>query len=262
MGAAGFPEKDANTGGDTGLDEQVIFRMVQEKTGRQTFLDSCDANGRAVFSRLFEYAEDLEFTIAWKDAGFALDIETRPSPVNVCLGFSTDSANGQSIVTTLSANGNTWQKAKMTPTTVKGLREQAQSTGLFVPAGPELKCEIARQFSDSEVDALLAWCSEVAKAILGMVRPLEVKPLDGYRIWLRYSDGAAGEIDLSHLAGQGVFKAWDDRAFFEKVYIHPEGAFIAWSDELDLCPDAAYMQLTGKPLEEMWPHYRPSSADA
>lgn len=236
--------------------------MLQKKTDRLTFLDSCDANGRQVFSRLFEYAEDLEFTIVWEDAGFAIGIETGQSLVDVCLGFSPDSVNGQSIVTTLNAYGNTRQKAAMTQTTVQGLLEQAQATGLFVPFGPELKCAIARRFSDSEIEALLAWCSAVGQAILGMVRPLEVQPRDGYRIWLRYSDGAAGEIDLSHLAGKGVFKAWDDRAFFKRVYIHPEGAFIAWSEELDLCPDAAYMQLTGKSLEEMWPRYKARSADA
>ena len=30
-----------------------------------------------------------------------------------------------------------------------------------------------------------------------MVRALEVEARDGRRIWLRYSDGATGEVDLS-----------------------------------------------------------------
>ena len=47
-----------------------------------------------------------------------------------------------------------------------------------------------------------------------MIRPTEVEPRDGSRIWLRYSYGADGEVDLSHLADRGVFAAWDDRAFF------------------------------------------------
>ena len=46
-----------------------------------------------------------------------------------------------------------------------------------------------------------------------VIRPTEVEPRDGYRIWLRYSDGTAGEIDLSHLAGRGVFEAWKNRGF-------------------------------------------------
>ena len=44
------------------------------------------------------------------------------------------------------------------------------------------------------------------------IRPTGVEAREGYRIWLSYSDGAAGEVDLSDLAGSGVFAAWNDRA--------------------------------------------------
>ena len=54
-----------------------------------------------------------------------------------------------------------------------------------------------------------------------MLRPVEVKPLSGYRVWIKYDDGECGEIDLSDVAGQGVFKAWDEPGFFEKVHISP-----------------------------------------
>ncbi|MCY4379710.1 MAG: DUF2442 domain-containing protein [Candidatus Dadabacteria bacterium] len=83
-----------------------------------------------------------------------------------------------------------------------------------------------------------------------MIRATEIEPRDGYRIWLSYSDGTAGEINLSHLAGHGVFKAWNDRKCFEMVRITPYGA-IAWGDDIELCPDALYMRLTGKSIAEM-----------
>ncbi len=44
-----------------------------------------------------------------------------------------------------------------------------------------------------------------------MIRPTAVEARDDYRIWLRYSDGVDGEIDLAHLAGRGVFKSWNNR---------------------------------------------------
>ena len=94
-----------------------------------------------------------------------------------------------------------------------------------------------------------------------MIRPTEVEVRDDYRIWLRYSDGTAGEVDLSHLAGRGVFRAWSDRAFFERVRLSESGA-IAWSDDIDLCPDALYLQLTGKSIEDVMPGARALSADA
>lgn len=94
-----------------------------------------------------------------------------------------------------------------------------------------------------------------------MVRPEEVRALEGYRLWLRYADGVEGEVDLSHLVGRGVFKAWQDRAFFEAVRIDEAGA-IAWGEGIDLCPDALYLSLTGKSPEEVFPNLKLARADA
>ena len=93
---------------------------------------------------------------------------------------------------------------------------------------------------------------ERAGAKMDQVRPTAVEVREGYRIWLRYSDGSAGEVDLSYLAGDGMFEAWNDRACFEAVRITEYDA-IAWGEDLELCPDALYMQLTGKSLEEVMP---------
>lgn len=81
-------------------------------------------------------------------------------------------------------------------------------------------------------------------------RPVAVEARDGFRIWLRYADGAEGEVDLSHLAGKGVFEAWRDRAFFERVRIGG-GDAISWSNDIDICPDSLYRRLTGKLPEEV-----------
>lgn len=88
-----------------------------------------------------------------------------------------------------------------------------------------------------------------------MIRPTGVKALEGHRLWLEYSDGSAGEVDLSHLAGIGVFTAWNDPGRFEEVHIAPHGA-IAWDDALELCPDALYLALSGKSVEEAMPGVR------
>ena len=85
--------------------------------------------------------------------------------------------------------------------------------------------------------------------------PVGLNPLRDYRIWIRYSDGAEGEVDLSHLAGQGVFKLWDDYRNFEKAYITDAGA-IAWSEAVEICPDATYMRLTGTAVDELFPGLR------
>ncbi len=84
------------------------------------------------------------------------------------------------------------------------------------------------------------------------IRPTAVEARGDYKVWIRYSDGAEGEVDLSHLAGRGVFEAWSERTFFECVRVTEYDA-IAWGEEIELCPDALYMRLTGKSLEEVMP---------
>ena len=81
---------------------------------------------------------------------------------------------------------------------------------------------------------------------------VEVRALEPYRIWLRYDDGVEGEVDLSHLAGKGVFTAWEDHSFFADVRLGSCGSII-WGEDLDLCGDALYLKLTGMTPEEMFP---------
>ena len=94
-----------------------------------------------------------------------------------------------------------------------------------------------------------------------MTRPVEVKALPNFQIWLRYDDGTQGEVDLSDLVGRGVFLAWNDVAFFDSVRLGSHGA-IEWGSGLDLCPDAMYLRLTGKSPEEMFPALASVHADA
>ena len=94
-----------------------------------------------------------------------------------------------------------------------------------------------------------------------MARPIEVKALENFRIWIRYDDGTEGEVDLSDLAGRGVFKAWNDTTFFTSVRLASHGA-IEWGSDIDICPDAMYLRLTGKSPEEIFPGLKPVAADA
>ena len=88
-------------------------------------------------------------------------------------------------------------------------------------------------------------------------RPIAVEPRDGFRIWLKYDDGEEGEVDLSHIPIIGFFKAWNDREVFERVYI-TEYRSVAWTEDIDLCPDDLYMRMTGKTLEELMPSFAES----
>ncbi len=88
-----------------------------------------------------------------------------------------------------------------------------------------------------------------------MIKPVQIRALPNHRIYIRYNDGAEGEVDLSDLVGQGVFEAWKDDVFFNGVRLGP-GRQIRWSDDIELCPDTVYMRLTGKTPEELFPQLK------
>jgi hypothetical protein len=76
-----------------------------------------------------------------------------------------------------------------------------------------------------------------------MHRIVEAKPLENYRVWIRFADGVEGERDLTDLVGKGVFVAWSDPAEFKKVYIDSETHTVACPGGIDLAPDALYDDL-------------------
>lgn len=90
---------------------------------------------------------------------------------------------------------------------------------------------------------------------------LEARPLDAYKIWLKFDDDIIGEVDLSHLAGKGVFTLWDNYENFGKFSIE-NGRSLAWSDEIDIDADSLYLKLTGKKPEELFPALKEESTYA
>lgn len=85
---------------------------------------------------------------------------------------------------------------------------------------------------------------------------VEVRPLGGHRLYLRFADGAAGEIDLTErLRFDGVFAPLHDPAYFARVRLNSELGTIFWPTGADLCPDVLHGWLTGEamPAAEVLP---------
>lgn len=81
-----------------------------------------------------------------------------------------------------------------------------------------------------------------------MERIVAAEARPGYRLWLRFTDGAEGEVDLSHLVGRGVFARWNDPTEFALVRVDPTTCTVCWPGDIDLDPDTLYARATGKPL--------------
>lgn len=71
---------------------------------------------------------------------------------------------------------------------------------------------------------------------------VRVQPLSGYRLWVEFSDGLTGEVDLSGDLWGEVFLPLKDKAFFAQVSIDEFGV-ICWPNGADLAPDALHDEL-------------------
>lgn len=65
----------------------------------------------------------------------------------------------------------------------------------------------------------------------------EVTPLPGYRLFLRFNNGAAGEVDLSAELEGEVFEPLRDPALFATASQHPVMRTVAWGNGADLAPE-------------------------
>jgi hypothetical protein len=88
-----------------------------------------------------------------------------------------------------------------------------------------------------------------------MRRITKVNVLPGYRLELEFDDGVCGVVDLSEAVGKGVFALWRDPLVFEQVRIGSSGELV-WGEQIDLCPDALYLKVTGKKPEDLFPALR------
>lgn len=58
-----------------------------------------------------------------------------------------------------------------------------------------------------------------------------------FSVWLRFSDGLEGTVDLSRdLAGE-VFEPLRDVAYFARVELHPELRTLVWPNGADFAPE-------------------------
>ena len=94
-----------------------------------------------------------------------------------------------------------------------------------------------------------------------MRRITKVNAAQSFRLELVFDDGVSGAVDLSDLAGKGVFALWLAPSAFAQVRIGSSGQLV-WGDEIDLCPDAMYLRVTGKKPGDVFPGLRQETARA
>lgn len=70
----------------------------------------------------------------------------------------------------------------------------------------------------------------------------KVVALPGRRLFVEFSDGVSGEVDLTERLFGSVFEPLQDEAFFRRVRLDEFGAPV-WPNGADLAPDALHRTL-------------------
>ena len=68
----------------------------------------------------------------------------------------------------------------------------------------------------------------------------EAKYLHDYTVWIRFNDGAEGEIDLEPELEGEMFGPLRDTGLFRRFRVDPELGTIAWENGADLAPEFLY----------------------
>jgi hypothetical protein len=69
---------------------------------------------------------------------------------------------------------------------------------------------------------------------------IEAKYIRDYVIWLRFNDGAEGEIDLERELEGEVFGPLRNQRLFRQFHVDPELGTIVWDNGADLAPEFLY----------------------
>lgn len=70
-----------------------------------------------------------------------------------------------------------------------------------------------------------------------MIEVIEAKYVQDYRVWLKFNNGKAGEVDLKeHLWGT-IFVPLKEINEFKKFKVSPELGTITWENEADFAPE-------------------------
>ena len=69
-------------------------------------------------------------------------------------------------------------------------------------------------------------------------RPIAVKPLEDYELFITFQNGETKIFDAKPLLSLPLYKSLNNKGFFGTA--KADGMCIYWNEDIDLCPDMVY----------------------
>ena len=138
------------------------------KITQDDFIKALDENGKEVFEKVLQFANQKKLPIRWGSKGFSMNVDKDGIKVVICYGFPPDSVFKQSVYTGLVGKGGLLSKIDVSESVKEELWQEAYGTGIFQEAGQELKVVVDRKFSEKEIELLLNWLEKLVSTIISL----------------------------------------------------------------------------------------------
>ncbi|MBI5402808.1 MAG: DUF2442 domain-containing protein [Ignavibacteriae bacterium] len=69
-----------------------------------------------------------------------------------------------------------------------------------------------------------------------MERIVQVKPLDNFKVWVKFADGFSADVDIKPFIKGGISDALKEKEFFKDVKVDDFNG-ISWKNGFDFCPN-------------------------
>jgi len=129
---------------------------------KKKFLESLDQAGRPFFEAILELSESHNFPIHWGSRGFSLNVDIKGKHVTLCFGYPPESVFKQSLYTAFA-----FIKRQVEGATdiVASFRDKFEQTGVFVPAGSEMKCVVQQSFTEKKITEITKILVDLASSV-------------------------------------------------------------------------------------------------
>ena len=121
------------------------------KINRKIFLEHVDEYIRDFFNELFTLVSENNMPLHWGSTGFSLNVDLSGNHVNILYGYSNIAVGGQSIYTAVPV---IIKKVNNAEEVIEEYFKKLDNTGVFEPAGNEMKWVINKPISDEIIKSI------------------------------------------------------------------------------------------------------------
>lgn len=144
------------------LKTKSIDTVTLPRIDKKKFLESLDQTGHPFFEAVLGLSESYNLPIHWGSKGFSLNVDIKGKHVALCYGYPPESVFKQSLYT---AFADIKRKIEGGTDLVMSFRDKFRRTGIFIPAGSEVKLVIQQILTEKQIAEITKLLVDLASSV-------------------------------------------------------------------------------------------------